>query len=202
MSPARFPITIGLIAISIAIYLPLQYWNFEAIMRPLMITNYQRLGFPEIQKGQIWRLFTPMFLHFSIFHIAFNMLWMWQLGRLVEFKQGGLMLVIVCLVSAGVSNVAQYYVSGPVFGGMSGVVYALFGYVWLQGVTNKHFALKLPNNIVYFMLGWLLICWSGILEKLFDLHVANTAHTAGLASGAVLALIVTLLSRRFWLTKR
>ena len=170
-------------------------------MRPLMITEYLRPVLPEVHEGQVWRLFTPMFLHFGIFHIVFNMLWMWQLGRVVELKQGGLILAIVCLSSGAASNLAQNFVSGPVFGGMSGVVYALFGYVWLQGVTNPQFGLKLQKNIVYLMLGWFILCWSGLLEKLFGLSIANTAHTAGLAAGIVLALAVTLLSRKFRITK-
>lgn len=171
-------------------------------MRPLMITKYLGTTLLEIQQGQIWRIFTPMFLHFNIVHIVFNMLWLWQLGGLIEFKQGGSMLILVCFVGSAASNIAQYFVSGPVFGGMSGVVYALFGYVWLQGVTNPQFGLKLPNSIIYLLLGWLVVCWSRILEKLFDLSIANTAHFVGLASGAMVAVVVTLLSKKFSLTRR
>ena len=42
----------------------------------------------EVRQGQIWRLFTPMFLHFSIAHIAFNLLNMLTLGKVIERRIG------------------------------------------------------------------------------------------------------------------
>ena len=202
MNPSHFPVTTGFIVVSIAVYGLMNLWDYEAVFQPLLITEYIKPVLPEIREGQLWRLFSPMFLHFSIFHIAFNLLWVWQLGRLVEFKQGGIVLGLLCLLSGAIANIAQYFVTGPLFGGMSGVVYALFGYVWLQGLTNRQFGIQLPNNIVYLLLGWFVICWSGILEKLFGLGIANTAHTAGLASGIVLSLLVSALSRWLPITRR
>ena len=37
------------------------------------------------------------------------------------------------LVIAALSNLGQYFVSGPNFCGISGVVYGLFGYIWMKG---------------------------------------------------------------------
>ncbi len=196
MTPWKSPVTVGLIAISVAVYALMSLWNYESIVRLLLISQYLSPPLPEIQDGEIWRLVTPMFLHFGIFHIVFNLMWTWQLGQIIEYKQGGLIMLMVSLVSGVVSNLAQYWVSGPVFGGMSGVVYALFGYFWIQGLTNPWFGMRLNPTIVYLMLGWFVICWSGILEKLFNLGIANTAHTAGLASGIVMSLLVSFFYRR------
>ena len=173
------------------VYLFMNVGNQEAVIRLFLISEYFHPVLPEILGGQIWRLFTPIFLHFGIFHIVFNMMWTWELGRIIELKQGRTILLILCLVSGAVANVSQYLVSGPVFGGMSGVVYALFGYLWIQGLTNVRFGIRLNPAIVYLMLGWFVVCWTGILEKLFGLGVANTAHTAGLVSGILISLMVT-----------
>ena len=192
MRPERIPLTLALVGISVVAYLLMTWWNEAAVLHALLISVHANLGLPEIADGQVWRLLTPIFLHSSIFHVSFNMLWVYLLGGLIEFRQGSWTLLALVLVTAVVSNFIQYLVDGPYFGGMSGVDYALFGYVWIQGMTNAEFGLRLNPQIVYLMLGWFVVCWSGILELLFGLGVANTAHTAGLVSGMLLSVVVTL----------
>lgn len=191
MIPRSPPLTITLVAISIVVYLLMSVINQNTIAFPLLISRYNSPMLPEIFSGEYWRLVTPIFLHFSIFHIVFNMLWIWELGRLIEWRQGMVILGMLTLVVSVVSNLAQYFVSGPLFGGMSGVIYGYFGYIWIQGLTNPGFRIRLNPVIVKLMLGWFLIGWSGILETIFDLNVANTAHTAGLLSGLAIALIIS-----------
>ncbi len=191
MIPKYLPLTIALVALSIIVFLLMSVADQQTIIGPLLISEYIRPTLPEILGGEVWRLVTPMFLHFGIFHIVFNMLWTWELGRIIEWRQGLWMLLAVTLAISIVSNLAQYFVSGPLFGGMSGVIYGYFGYVWIQSLTNRQFGIRLNPTIVKLLLGWFLICWSGLLEKLFGLSVANTAHTAGLISGMVAALLVS-----------
>ena len=105
-------------------------------------------GLPEVRRGQVWRLFTPMFLHFDILHILFNMLWLRDLGSMIEARKTSWLLLLLVLVIAGTSNVAQYLVSGPAFGGMSGVVYGLLGYIWMQGRFNPASRLSLQPQTV------------------------------------------------------
>ena len=189
--PQHPPLTIAMVTISVMVYLLMNVLNQHTITAPLLISEYIKPMLPEIFSGQYWRLVTPVFLHFSIFHIVFNMLWIWELGRLIEWRQGMVILGALTLALSVVSNLAQYFVSGPLFGGMSGVIYGYFGYVWIQSLTNPGFGIRLNPVIIKLMLGWFLICWSGILEQLFGLSVANTAHTAGLLSGMAIALTVS-----------
>jgi len=191
--PSDNPVTLGLIGISVMVFLFMNVGDQETVIRLFLISEYFQPVLPEILSGQLWRIFTPIFLHFGIFHIVFNMMWTWELGRIIEQKQGRVILLSVCLLSGAVANLAQYWVSGPVFGGMSGVVYALFGYIWIQGLTNLRFGIRLNPAIVYLMMGWFVVCWTGILEKLFGLSVANAAHTAGLVSGVLISLLITQL---------
>lgn len=186
---ATVPVTLALIGISVLVYL-LMLWNREWVVRGLLITLYYQPVLPEIRGGEVWRLVTPAFLHFGLFHIAFNLLWTWEFGRLIENRQGSLMLLCLFLVCSLAANIAQYLASGPVFGGMSGVIYAFFGYTWTQGLANPRFGVRLNPPVVYLLLGWFAICWTGILERLFGLGIANTAHTAGLVSGVAVSLAV------------
>jgi GlpG protein len=179
--------TYGLVAVCVLIALVTRFGaDFDSI-RPLLITNYVDAGLLEISQGQLWRLITPVFVHFGIMHLALNMLWLWQLGEIIEFTRGPRVLATLVLTSAMLSNVAEFYVSGPLFGGMSGVIFALLGYLWVQGKFNPQFPLKLNPTLVTMVMVWFVVCWSGVLQ-LIGIHIANWAHTVGLACGALLGL--------------
>ncbi|MDP1521236.1 rhomboid family intramembrane serine protease [Porticoccus litoralis] len=140
-------------------------------------------------KGQYWRLITPIFLHFGIFHVAFNSVWMWELGRRVEPLAGSMHILMVVLLMALASNIAQYLWSGPsLFGGMSGVVYGLLGYVWMRNKVAPRPILALPNGLLVFMLVWLFVGMTGLIDLLMSGSIANAAHAAGLVSGMVLGI--------------
>lgn len=137
----------------------------------------------EIRRGQIWRLITPIFIHLSILHILFNMLWFKDLGYLIEYKFGRAELITLMLVSGVISNLCQYFVSGPQFGGMSGVLYAMLGFVWVYKKLYNDFDYSLPARDIGIMIGWLLLCLTGLLGP-----IANTAHAGGLFVGMLFAV--------------
>ena len=73
---------------------------------------------------------------------------------------------------------------------MSGVVYGLLGYIWIQGLRNLGFGYVLHKQTVIMMLGWFILCWTGILGP-----IANWAHTAGLAIGIAWGYVESGLSK-------
>jgi GlpG protein len=139
---------------------------------------YQETLLSEMRRGQVWRLFTPIFVHFGILHLLFNALWMRDLGSMIEARKSSWMLLVLALVLAATSNAAQYLQSGPVFGGLSGVVYGLLGYIWMQGRFNPASGLSLQPQTVTMMILWFFLCLTGFVG-----HVANTAHAVGFAVG-------------------
>ena len=90
------------------------------------------------------------------------------------------MLLAFFLITSAVSNVAQFVVSGPLFGGMSGVVYGLLGFVWMQSRYNPFFFHFLHKGVVWMMLIWYVVCLTGLVG-----NIANTAHTVGLLIGVI-----------------
>ncbi len=142
------------------------------------------LGLVQIQQGQVWRLITPIFLHFGVTHLLFNMTMLFQLGGAIESRQGTIRLALIVFSAAALSNVAQYLYHGPNFGGMSGVNYALFGYMWMQSRFVPGSGLVMPQELVFLMLFWFVICLSGTVGD-----VADMAHGAGLACGMILGLM-------------
>lgn len=175
-----FPVTSGSIAICVVVALLSGLGRPGPVVNALMISGPYQSGFGSILSGQVWRLLTPIFLHFGPMHLLFNMFMLWDLGRLVEQLKGPRFMLGFMLVVGVGSNLAQFLLTGsPYFGGMSGVLYGYFGYVWIQGKYNPRFGIVLTQHTVLIMLGWFALCWTGLLGP-----IANWAHTGGLVMGA------------------
>lgn len=173
----QYPVgTIALIAISVALTLYIELGANEEALRPLLISDPAAGFLGSIAQGEVWRLVTPMFIHFGILHIAFNMMWLWDLGRAIEGRQGPRFLALFVFTAGIAANLAQYLITGsPYFGGMSGVVYGLLGYLWMRGPS---LGIHLHQSTVIMMLVWYVLCWTGLVGP-----IANWAHTGGLLIG-------------------
>ena len=98
---------------------------------------------------------------------------------MIESRQSSWHLLGLVLVISGASNLGQYlWTHYPVFGGMSGVVYGLLGYVWIRGKFDPGSGLFLHRETVIMMIFWLFLCFTGALGP-----IANAAHVVGLVVG-------------------
>ncbi|MBB6341882.1 GlpG protein [Pseudomonas fluvialis] len=150
----------------------------------------------SLAAGQWWRLWSPALLHFGVLHLAMNSLWIWELGRRIEWRQGGLVLLMLVLSYSLVSNIGQYVWSGPsLFGGLSGVLYGLLGHCWIYQKLAPNPFYHLPPGVVGMMLIWLLVCMTGIFELVQLAAIANAAHVAGLLAGCGTGLLGGALAR-------
>ncbi len=161
---------------------------------------FRALSYPsaisvDAVQGQWWRLLTPAFLHFGLLHIAFNLLWWWELGGLVEREQSAGRLLGLTLVIALVSNGVQFLSYGSNFGGLSAVVYGLLGYLWIYPYADPAATFRLRGVIVVFMLGWLALGYTGIFDPIFG-NISNDGHLSGLLVGVALALLLGLVNRQ------
>ena len=189
-------VTILLMAISIGVAIFSSLGNRPDRIMGLFITKWNmdgmyvawEKGLPEIRHGEIWRLITPIFIHFGPMHIIFNMLWLRDLGSMVESRENSWRLLFLVLLTAAGSNLAQFFISipgfpalgggSPNFGGMSGVVYGLLGYIWIRGKLDPASGFFLHKSTVMMMLIWLVLCFTGILGS-----IANLVHLFGLLIG-------------------
>lgn len=145
-----------------------------------------------VRAGQLWRLITPALLHFGWLHLVCNLWWLFDLGGQFEHRRGTFRFLAFVLATALISNVAQAAISGPYFGGLSGVGYALFGYVWMRVKYGNADKFQLSPSTIFMMLLWFVLCilrdvpafeplLRGDIDK--DVNVAHAAHAAGLFAG-------------------
>lgn len=143
-----------------------------------------RFNAAAILQGEVWRLVTPIFFHanlldgFGVLHLFFNVLWMYSLGTVLESARSSSWLLLFVVIVAALSNTGQYLMSGPGFGGLSGVIYGLLGYIWIKGKFDPNSDLALPSQTVTMMITWYFLCLFGFMG-----NIANTAHTVGALAG-------------------
>ena len=151
--------------------------------------------FEKISEGEVWRLFTPVILHGGILHIFFNVLWMLILSSQVERRLGWWRFSIFVLIAAILSNTAQYLMSGPLFFGLSGIVTALFGFIWIRQKIAPWEGYQLNKPTIWFLSIFIaamvvlqLIAFGFELagRPFIHLGIANTAHLVGVGSGIVM----------------
>lgn len=147
---------------------------------------YLSLHFPELpdQAEEIWRYFSHTLVHLSLSHLLFNLLWWWLFARLIERNQGIMRIICLYLISSIISGFAQYFASGATFFGLSGVVYAVLGYVWLESYFDRTKQFNVPTGF-----SWLLIIGiiSGFFSPLLGISIGNSAHISGLICGCIFA---------------
>lgn len=140
---------------------------------------------PAIYAGEWWALLASTVVHFAVWHVGLNVYWMWSLGRPLEEVVGSLRFLTLAVISGFVSSTLQVAVYEGGGHGASGVVYGVFGYLWVAGRSVPGFPLQLDARIERFFIAWLGI---GILLTQLDvLRIGNTAHVTGMLAGAALA---------------
>jgi GlpG protein len=158
-------------------------------------SNERATHLTQVWHGEIWRLVTPIFVHMDVMHLIFNCLCISTLAGQVERVQGSGRLLWLVAVFAVLSNLTQFYFGhptweppvglilrrSPLFGGLSGVAYGLFGYVWMKTRFAPDMGMFVTPGTVVIMVVWYFACLTGVLGP-----IANAAHSAGLALGIVI----------------
>jgi membrane associated rhomboid family serine protease len=160
---------------------------------------YKKWGSPssvEIFNGSYWGLITSNFLHTEIWHIAFNLYWLWIFGKKIEFETGKIHYGILILTSALVSSAGQLAFSDSTGIGLSGIGYSLFGYIFVKTKMTEEYKNYLSKQTINLFLLWLVLCI--ILTQTDAWSVGNAAHISGLAWGMFMAYSSKLDKLKQW----
>jgi len=185
--PAVGALTSVLIGLCLAVHLLRLTVYDERVLRELCLTELRKEGeayaaaapgLQELRGGEFWRLITPVMVHADWLQLLISMMWLMELGTLIEVRQGTGRLGALVIGAAVLTNLGQFWFVGPVFFGMSGVLYVLFSYVWMKSRLDPESGLELPTHTVITMLLWLLLCFTPAIP-----FVGRGAQLIGLVLG-------------------
>ena len=145
-----------------------------------------------LANGEWWRLLSPVLVHASILHLAFNMYFLYLVGPLVEQLYGTARFVVLYLLTAATASLGSYLIGGPSPSvGASGALFGLCGVLLIARVLHRP-VLQGRHNAILSQIGALVVI---NLVLGFGLNtvgggIDNAAHVGGLLGGLWLGLLI------------
>ena len=138
-----------------------------------------------ITAGEYWRLLTSVFLHFGFLHLAFNMLFLYNLGPGMEALYGHWRYLAIYLAAGLLGSIASYALTPGMSVGASGALFGLIGaylYFWLR---RPKVGRRLGREM-------LILLVFNVAFGLINPSVDNWAHFGGLSGGFLASAAVGL----------
>lgn len=189
-------VTYILIGINVAIYIVLAILsqNVLSISQDVLVNFGAQVNF-LVAQGQIWRIFTAMFLHFSITHIGLNMLSLFFVGSAVEIMYGKWRYLLIYLASGIIGGIITFFLMPPetLAAGASGAIFGVFGALGVFYIVNRQALGAYGRGAIT---NWLF--WIG-LNLVFGFSVPGIGiwdHIGGLVAGMLLGFLLMPRLRR------
>ena len=180
---SAFPATIALIAINVVVYLIEIAGGSGGLSNTSgrIVVDYGLYG-PFVAEGEVYRLVTAGFLHASLFHIGFNMLLLFFLGRILEPALGTWRFLALYFASLLAGSLGALILEPNSLGiGASGAIFGLAGATFV--IARGRGLDALAGQI-----GFLII-----INLVFSFSARNIsigAHIGGLIGGVICALAI------------
>ncbi|HEX8753522.1 MAG TPA: rhomboid family intramembrane serine protease [Solirubrobacterales bacterium] len=180
---SAFPATVVLIAINVIVYL-IEVAHGHGGLGISIQTAYDLGGLfgPSVAEGDWWRLITNGFVHYSLFHIGFNVLLLFFLGRLLEPALGTPRFLVLYFASLLAGSFGVMLLDpNSVDAGASGAIFGLAGaaFVIARGRGIDALAAEIGSLIVL-----------NLVVTFSIPGVSIGAHLGGLVSGVICALAI------------
>lgn len=182
------PVTVALILINVLVFIAVELTGTS--QNAWHVLDYGAAYTPYIvQNGEVYRLFTSMFLHFGIEHLVNNMLVLFVLGSRLEQVIGKLRFLFIYLAGGMAGNIFSLILElrnqeFSVSAGASGAVFAVMGAMIYVVIRNKGWLGDLSMRQILVMAAFSL--YFGFTSSGVD----NAAHIGGMIAGFVLAVLI------------
>ena len=180
--------TILLIAINVIVFFALSFFGMTEDAEYML--EHGAMYVPYMLEGEgYYRLFTSMFLHFGIDHLANNMVMLGAIGWNLEYEIGKIKFLIIYLGSGLAGNILSAFgdlMTGEyaVSAGASGAVFGIIGALLYVVIRNKGQIGTISGRGLMFMV--ILSLYYGFTSSGVD----NLAHIGGLIAGFVLGVLL------------
>jgi membrane associated rhomboid family serine protease len=182
----RFPATVFLLFSNTLIFI-VCYYQAKTFAEPTWTLTLFQMGaeFNPLTLDKEWyRIFTHMFLHGHVMHLAFNMYALFSVGSTLEEEIGTKKFIWIYVLTGVAAALNSLYWNLFTIGvGASGAIFGLFGFSAVLNVFNSH-RQGLPVRPILINFGIFLFI-NLFFAKI--LHADNAAHIGGLIAGAALA---------------
>lgn len=185
------PLTLGMMLICLFVFVETNLRGDESGFQELLMFSRDGSWKAIVQDGEWWRLVSPSILHFGIFHVAFNLIGWYQLAGTIELRKGTTYLFALMISTALATDILQFLSGGWRFGGMSGIVYGLFAYVWVKGKLDPGDGFGIHPTVATNYLLFYVLCWFNVFGR-----VANFGHFGGLLMGVIFATVSAMVRNR------
>jgi len=177
-----------LVAIAIPFVIEVVVGGPQALFNPsrLLLFDLGAMQPIAVADGQFWRLFTAMFLHVGLLHIALNAYFFWLFGRMVEASFGKTWMVLIYVVAGFLASVASY-AFGPVTSlavGASGAISGVFGAFIAYNYRRRQHAMNAAN----LRLALTVIVLNAVIAIGYS-SIDWRAHVGGLVAGFALGYL-------------
>jgi len=181
-APSTRPLaTYALIAVCVLIYI-VQYAT-QSLLGVDVPAAYGLKVNDWIIRGELWRLITPMFLHGSIYHIAFNMYALYQFGPALERYYGHKRFLVLYFLGGFAGNVASFALTQAPSLGSSTAIFGLLGAEAVFIYQNRKFFGNRARQAIS------QIVLVAVVNLVFGLSpgIDNWGHVGGLIGGTAFA---------------
>ncbi|MGD1020821.1 MAG: rhomboid family intramembrane serine protease, partial [Verrucomicrobiia bacterium] len=188
-------VTLSLLVVLATVYMVSNVFLGEEMQERLLM--WAGNSADTVKNGEWWRLFTALFLHANLLHLAMNGAGLWLFGSAVEKTMGRWRLLVVFLVGGALGNllsalVAHYDVAIGASGGIFAVIGAFGVGVWrLRSPMYSALRRRLMMLLAVMVAADFAI---GGLEPQVD----NLAHVGGFAAGILLAIVLGHTSQKLY----
>jgi membrane associated rhomboid family serine protease len=184
-----------LIAINVAVYLVLAFMSQGLDISDNVLVSMGAQVNSLVAQGQVWRIFTAMFLHVSILHIGLNMLSLFFIGSVVEVFYGKWRYLAIYLLSGIIGGIVTYFLvpDNVISAGASGAIFGVFGALGVFYLMNRRALGAYGRSAI---LNWVFWLGLNLVWGFSDTSIGILDHIGGLVAGIIIAFLLIPRLRR------
>ncbi len=182
-----------LIIVNVLVFLAGMYFEITTGTDPIKEWGIQDNEL--IRQGELWRLFTPMFLHADLAHLFGNMLVLLYLGKITLDYYTTREFIAIYTVSGLVGNLLSFFFTEYLSLGASGAIMGLGGMLIYRMFFGKHSkSFRMAGNYAAMVIMTLFNLFYGVFAT--GSNINNFGHFGGFLGGFVMTALIGRFRKR------